>query len=197
MASKCKFFYGKQTVSPKGEAKYVYINTRVNVINDEEKGYAITLKFSDKDTKNLQKAFSDLFDEKQGTDECKELLWLGDPFPGYSEDDEGNPVFKFKSNKKEKNGRWTKIQLVDSKNNPIPLDTNIGTGSTVRAIYTPAVYWVNKKNFGVTLFVDKLQVIDLKEYSGGGGSSLEFPEEDDGYEAPVDFPEDNSEEIPF
>lgn len=196
MASKCKFFYGGQALSPKGKANFVYINTRVNVIQGEEKGYGITLEFPKKETKELQDSFLKLFEEKKQTEECKELVWQGDPYPGYSEDADGNPVFKLKSNRQDKNGKWEKIPLVDSKNNPLPLDTNIGSGSIVRAIYTPAVYWVNKKNFGVTLFLDKLQVLDLKTFSSGvNRSTVEFPEED-GYVASVDFPV-SEEEDPF
>lgn len=192
--SKCKFFYGQQTVSPKGEANYVYINTRVNVVNDDEKGYSITLKFNDKDTKALQQSFQKQLKTIQ--EEQADLQWQGDAFPGYSEDTEGNPIFKFKSSKKDKNGNWAKVRLVDSKNNQLPFDTEIGSGSIVRAIFVPTVYWVNKKNFGVTLFVDKLQIVKLEEYSGGNGSNLSFPEED-GYVAKVEFPTEDDSEYPI
>ena len=196
--SKCKFFYGEQMLSPKGEASYAYINTRVNVMNGDEKGYAITLKFNDKDTKKLQDTLAKQLEAAKETDDGKELQWNGDAYPGCTEDSEGNTVFKFKSTKKDKNEQWRKVGLVDSKNNPIDLNTNIGSGSIIRAIFTPAVYWVNKKNFGVTLYVDKLQVVELKEYSGGSGKTMDFPEED-GYVAPVSFPaeEDDDDNLPI
>ena len=190
-----KFFYGKQSVSEKAEANYVYINTRVNVFDGEEKGYMITLKFPEKYTSKLEEDAKELINEAKESEWGQGKQWLGNGNECYSEDENGNHVFKMKSSK-QTNGKWTKVKLVDSKRAPMPLDTNIGTGSIVRAIFTPAVYNLSKKNWGVTWFIDELQVVDLKEYQGGGGSNLEFPE-DDGYVAPIGFPDDDTEEVPF
>lgn len=190
------FFYGQQEVSSKGKANYVYINTRVDTYQGDPKGYSITLGFPEKDTKALTKKLEALLVSAKESEWGQEKQWVGEGNIPPSEDAEGNSFFKFKSSKKDKAGQWTKVELVDSKNNPLPENTNIGSGSLVRAIFTPAVYHLSKKNFGVTLFVDKLQVVELKEYSGGAGSNLSFPEED-GYVAKVDFPTEDDSECPI
>ena len=186
--AKCKFFYGSNAVSPKGTSNWNYINTRVNVVNDEEKGYGTTLAFSKADTDELLKKLKGIYEEAKESEEGKELQWKGEPHLS-SEDNEGNIVFKFKRTRKDENGEWQKIPLVDTHNKPLPLETNIGTGSILRAIYQPAVYWVNKSNAGVTLFLEKVQVVELKSFGGGSGSPVDFPVEDSG--SSVDFPSDD------
>lgn len=187
--------YGKQQVSQKGTVNYVYINTRVNEYQGKENGYAITFKFDDKYTKQLQGELESFLKETMTSDEGRKLKWSRDPYPGWTEDAEGNPVFKFKSIKKNADGTYKKVTLRDAHNNDLPLDTNIGSGSICRAIFTPCVYHNSQKDNGVTLYIDKLQVVKLEEYSGG--SNLEFPEEDDGYETKPVAPEFPEEDLPF
>lgn len=186
--AKCKFFYGNQAVSPKGTSNWNYINTRVNVVSGEEKGFGTTLAFSAADTDELLKKLKGIYEDAKESEEGKELIWKGEPHLS-SEDNEGNTVFKFKRTRKDENGEWQKIPLVDAHNKPLPLETDIGTGSVLRAIYQPAAYWVNKSNSGVTLFLEKIQVVELKKFSGGSGSSVDFPTEDNG--SSVDFPSDD------
>jgi hypothetical protein len=184
--------YGKQQISEKGIANYIYINTRINEYQGKPTGYGVTLKFAKAYTEKLKKELEDFLSEVQNSEEGKKKEWSRDPYPGYTKDEKGDIIFKFKSIKKDDNDEYLKIKLKDSKNNDMPLNTNIGSGSTMRVDFTPTVYWNSKKDNGVTLYINKAQVVKLEEYTGG--ANLDFPE-DDGYIGDISFPEDDTPPI--
>lgn len=111
--------------------------------------------------------------------------------PVYSEeyDQDGNPtgniVFKFKlkgvDTRREK-GQQHEIKVIDAKKqkvNPVPL---VGNGSTIRVkAFVYPYYMASTKDVGLSMMWSDLQIIDLVEYSAGGGGD-DFDTED-GYAA--------------
>ena len=59
-----------------------------------------------------------------------------------------------------------KPEVFDSQMNEVGNDVIIGNGSTVEVVVKPKPWDVNG-NHGVVLYMQKVQILDLKEYEGG------------------------------
>lgn len=99
-------------------------------------------------------------------------------------DETGNVCFRFgaKSEFKDKSGKVKPIHigLFDTKKQPTT--DEIGMGSTIKVAYK-AVPWVNPRlEYGCTLRIIAVQVIELVAPGGGGADASMFDEED-GFEA--------------
>lgn len=57
----------------------------------------------------------------------------------------------------------------------------VGSGSIVRVAYSVNPYWKNKTMKGVTLYLEAVQVIELKEYGQQDAGAFGFGIEEDGY----------------
>lgn len=101
--------------------------------------------------------------------------------PLYTEDEKGNYVFKFALkgiDKRKAEGKPHEIVVVDAQKNPITNKPLIGNGSTIRvASFVYPYYMAMNKQIGLTMMWSKMQIIDLVEYSSGGGGS-DFDEEE-------------------
>lgn len=183
--------YGDRATSGIGEATYVYINTRSNVYEGQDNGYSITIKFKPEYTEKLKTQLESFLEEVQKSEDGSKKKWSRNPIPGYSELEDGSIVFKFKSKRKNSNGEWTKIPLVDSKNNVVDPMTSIGSGSSVRVMFQPAVYHGSSTVNGVALYLDKIQIVNLVEYAG---TSAGFDEVEGGFVA--ESKEDSFDELP-
>ena len=100
----------------------------------------------------------------------------------YTEDDDGNYVFKFvlkDVDGRRAAGKQSEIQVVDAAKRPITDKTLVGNGSTIRVAGFAFPYpMAMNKQIGISLLWSKMQVIDLVEYSGGSGGGSDFDEED-------------------
>lgn len=112
------------------------------------------------------------------------------PFEREEDDETGEPtgdiIFNFKQNakiksKKEPSGfKDVKIELRDSKDNVI--DVAVWDGSEGRIMFSMRpIVMVSSKEVGVRLDFAKVQVVKLKQGSGGGGRG--FGEVEDGFVA--------------
>ena len=72
-----------------------------------------------------------------------------------------------------------KIPLFDSQVKPITNKPKIGSGSRIRMSVVFSPWFVSSQGWGYTLRLKEAQVLELVEYSAGGGSS--FSSEADGY----------------
>jgi len=183
--------YGDRATSGIGEAIYVYVNTRSNVYEGQDNGYSITIKFKPEYTEKLKAQLEAFLEEVQKSEDGSKKKWSRNPVPGYSELEDGSIVFKFKAKRKDKAGEWIKVPLVDSKNNVLDPMTSIGSGSSVRVMFTPAVHHNSSTNNGVTLYLDKIQIVNLVEYAG---TSAGFDEVEGGFVA--ESKEDSFDELP-
>jgi len=91
------------------------------------------------------------------------------------------------------------IPLFDSQVKPITNKPKIGSGSRIRMSVIFSPWFVPSQGWGYTLRLKEAQVLELVEYSSGGGSS--FSAEADGYtstgESLSDALEDEEEVAPF
>lgn len=92
----------------------------------------------------------------------------------------GNIIFKFKLKDIDDRvaaGKQSVIGVVDAKRqkvDPVPL---VGNGSIIRCLaYANPYAMASTKTVGVSLLWTKMQLIDLVEYSGGGGDGFEDEE---------------------
>jgi len=103
-------------------------------------------------------------------------------------DETGNVLFKFKSKTGYTNakGEFVKMnapQLFDASLQPLPQDTKIWSGTTMKVNFSPSAY-DHGKNLGVTLRLNAVQIIDLYNGNGADASAYGFDEEE-GYSAPA------------
>jgi len=101
-------------------------------------------------------------------------------------DQDGNPtgkiIFKYKlkdlTDRRER-GDSAEILVVDAKRNPLGKEAPlVGNGSTIRVVsYANPYFMASTKTVGLSHIWSKMQIIDLVEFSGAGGSD-EFDDED-------------------
>ena len=93
----------------------------------------------------------------------------------YKEDKEGNRFFSFKLPETDYEGRPNKIKIYDVSGTDVTdtWDKLIGNGSTVKIRYMSKPYYMaSTKMVGMSYRFYAVQVIDLKEYAGGGDSGF-------------------------
>ena len=130
--------------------------------------------------------------------ETKETLgakgnaYVARPVFSSEEDKDGNEtgmiIFKFKLNNikdRVAEGNSSTILVVDAKRNIIPVadQPSVGNGSLIRCVgYANPYSAPNSKEVGISLIWTKMQVIELIEYTAGGGDDFE---DEDGFEDPA------------
>lgn len=90
----------------------------------------------------------------------------------------GEDYFKFKMQRvlQTKNGAWERrVPIFDASGKEISAElTGIGSGTRGRIAYELMPYYMNDKNYGVSLRLTGVQVIELKETGSVSASSLGF-----------------------
>lgn len=97
----------------------------------------------------------------------------------------GNIIFKVKLkdlSDRASRGDSTEILTVDAKKNKLTMAEAplVGNGSVIRLVsYANPYYMASTKVVGISHIWSKMQIIELNEYSGGGGDDFD---EEDGFE---------------
>lgn len=176
---------GMNVVTPKGKALWCkYIEPDRKYDTDGKLETQLVLDPNDPATQ----AFVDRLEELQDIayNETKETLGAkGKDIrkrPLYSEDEEGNLVFKFSLkgvDRRRAAGKAYEIQVVDAQKKPVVDKPLVGNGSTIRiASFVYPYYMAMSKEIGLSMMWSKMQIIDLVEYNGGSGGGSYFDEED-------------------
>lgn len=197
-----------------------YDNSSFSFVEDYTKGaYTCTLLFdkNDKDLekvkKSVQKEFDTLFEEFKQSKQGQTLIDKGFEInqmelPIVEDTDKegkktGKLAVKFKRNAVNSKGDKAKIQFIDRFKNPInPEDLpELSTGSDL-AIRFNFYTWnkaTDKKNvdFGITLCILGVQIIEAVTYGGDNSWGLDFEEDEEETAQTVDEVEIDEEEIPF
>lgn len=98
---------------------------------------------------------------------------------GAKELDDGNYRFVFKTATTYPSGDAKKIDVYDAKGRVTDLgDKRIGNGSVGRVAGAMAIYDAGVAARGVTLYLDKVQISKLLEYTGGSAGFGEDPDGD-------------------
>ena len=171
-------------VSPKGIASYPHLTKPDTKFNTEGE-YKVSLIVSGGDaskaiaflTEQHKAAVSKAKKENAG----KRVKESGLPF---IENDDGTVTFKFKMKAKvtPKKGDpfEQKPALFDAKGKPLTGEPKVGGGSVIKVSYEVVPYYTAIAGAGVSLRLKAVQIIELKEYSGGGNAeSYGFGEEED------------------
>lgn len=94
----------------------------------------------------------------------------------------GTDYFKFKMTHiiETKKGQWErKVPIFDAKGNNITESlTSVGNGTKGKVAYELSPYYMNDKNYGVSLRLVGVQILDLVEDGDVSASALGFGEED-------------------
>lgn len=159
-----------------GTAFYPYLRTP-ETFEGKEIGYSIKLMMSQENTAKF-KAFLAKELEKASQDPEFKGKSFANANMGISEDKDGNELFKFKTKASytNRNGEEFKktLPVFDAFGKPVPEDINVGHGSVVVVAFSTKAYWKNKNMKGLTLYLEAVQVLELKEGYGAGGSADEF-----------------------
>jgi len=174
-------------VTPAGIAQY----PRLNVPDTKfvpEGNYSVKLEFTGDEAQELS-AFLDTkmqesFAEAKKENPAKKVKQADAP---YSWNDDGvlSVNFKMKASGTTKDGKaWNrKPALFDAKGKPLDVGLTVGGGSKLILSYTPAPFYTVLIGAGLSMRLEAVQVIELKE-GGSSQSSESFGfEVRDGYEA--------------
>lgn len=187
MAEKKK---AERFVSPKGTASYPYLTKPDTKFNPDGE-YKVSLivagaaasKTIDFLTEQHDAAVSNAKKENSGKRVKEGEL----PF---IENDDGTVTFKFKLKAKviPKNGNQfeQKPILFDAKGKPLVGEPKVGGGSTIKVCYEVVPYYTAIAGAGVSLRLKAVQIIELKEYSGGGNAESYGFCEEEGFAADED-----------
>ena len=176
-----------KVTSPKGEAFYPYLKSP-EMYDGDPVGFTIQAVFGKKDTAALIKTIEDELERAKGDPAFKGKTWQKEPTLGFREKQDGTIMFKFKTKHEyEREGVIIKrkVPIFDAKGKP-DNDVNIGNGSIVKVAFQVVPFWKSARNNGVTLYLDAVQVLTLKEYAGGGSAGAFGFGEEEGYEAEAD-----------
>lgn len=188
----------ERITTPAGLAKYPRLNTPDTKFDDAGT-YKITLVLNEKDKGVKEFKAHILTAEKAAHEAAKKQLKPGKKLKILDSvikphlDDEGNEVDNhFEVSAKmtasgisKKTGKeWTrKPALFDAKGKPCP-GAKVGGGSKVKVNMELNPFYVPALGAGLSLRLEAVQVIELQEYSGGGGNAGSFGfSEEEGYEA--------------
>lgn len=107
----------------------------------------------------------------------------------------GEDYFKFKMQRviQTKNGAWERrVPIFDAAGKEISAElTSIGSGTRGKIAYELVPFYMNDKNYGVSLRLTGVQIIELKETCSVSASSLGF-EACEGYTHPAPTPFDDA-----
>lgn len=191
-------------VTAKGEILYPKIR-QTETFNGEDTGkYTVNIKFSKEETDKLISRLWDEWEAAKQSPEMKGKVFKKgtEPNLGYREDKDGDIIFKAKTSAviKTKKGETIEreVPVFDAKGKPITED--IGHGSIGRLSITPAPYHTASNNYGLVLYLNGIQIIDLKPPgSFNSAESLGFGEEEgytvDDPAADIGFTDDEKEEF--
>lgn len=185
----CAYMAREMQLSPKGEALWC------KVLGEPAKGYdtedrswscSLILDPQSEETIAFVAKLEDLFRELHGS--TNKVARYGWPFGDETRKDENGrekQTGKIKVNFKRKEFTSRGIEksppcVVDSKKQAWPTEKLIGNGSTIRVAFT-AWPWKGAKGNGMSLELERIQVIDLVSYDA---PSVDPFDEEDGYVVP-------------
>lgn len=170
-----------QFKTPIGEFNWVFINGQGKESLNGDMKYSIDVKVPADEAEEAIKILNDLWEDNKpkGMDKPKSM--------GFKADEDGNVTFTLKTGTTFPSGDKKTIAVYNAQAEKInfPEDKKIGNGSQGRASGVASIYTLNKKEGGVTLYLDAIQLTKFVEYQGGAS----FDEVEGGFKG--------FEELPF
>lgn len=176
-------------ISPKGKLLFVHVNGVEGQYEGKKNGkYEATLEISKESYEKLMSELNDIWEQSKEYQELKDEVDIMAPTFGLKKKKDSEGVISYRLSartnrfKKNKDGstREITIPIKDGHLNRIPDDTFIRNGCEGRVMFYPAPRKISSTNYGLTLYLQEIQVTNL----------VERPRED--------FPEEETtEDIPF
>lgn len=154
-------------------------------------GYTIQVYPSDEDYERMKAQLMQVIENAKGDDEFKGKQWLSEPVMGIVENRDGEYGFKFKKKHQyidKKTGDVVKTNVPVFDRYGSPTDVEVGNGSEVVIAFSAVPFHMTKNNNGVSLRLEAVQVVNLKERPSGGaqyyGFTTDKPEAAEMFEVP-------------
>lgn len=181
-----------------GVAFYPHLR-QPEVYEGAEIGYTCKLMLTPEETEELKALLEqELEFAKKMTDFAGKKF--NKPTLGMGEDKDGNVIFKFKklAHFKSKSGEviTTTVPIFDATGKPIPKEVNPANGSQIRVAFSVYPFYKSSAVHGLSLRLEAVQVIELKEYNGQQNADGFGFKATEGYTAPEEegTPFDDTEE---
>ena len=147
--------------------------------------FAVSFEPSPEDKERLLSEIDAEWTKFKESEEGKKHKYKYDYANGLSEY-KGDEFFKFKMQeriKTRKGDEWVRrVPIFDAKGKEIGAElTSIGSGTRGKIAYELMPYWMNDKNYGVSLRLTGVQIIELREQGAASAASLGFSAEEEGY----------------
>lgn len=184
--------------TPKGVAKYPWLNTPSTAFNKNEYKTGLLLKVGDIPSEEFLELINDLVEQsyqkavadlqKEGKVAAAKQVKKRFPYKEELDKETGEETgyyeFNFSTQAETKEGKARKVKLFDAQAKPINSDeVKVGGGSEIKVNFTASPYYMAaSKEAGVKLYLNAVQIIKLVEFGNGGSASdFGFSEEYGGY----------------
>lgn len=158
--------------------------TQPDTTHDAEGVYRVNLLMSEEDAAPLAAHYEEIrtawVDYARMDLKKPKLKESGNPIRP-SEEHPGMVEIRLKVKAHKADGTRRRVKVVDSQLNPVPNEIRIGNGTTANVKISLWPWYNPAQGAGVTLKPNGVQIIDLKEFQGGGGEDFEAV--DDGFTA--------------
>lgn len=173
--------------TPIGKLLFVRINGTEDTYKDKSTGkYSATIEFDEKEYDKVKADLTKVWESSPEYAEVKDEVEVLNPFLGVKKkkDKEGNvryllkaKVNRFKKNKDGSEGPERTIKILNGLNEVLPDNTEIPNGSEGRLMFYPRPYKMSAMNYGLSLGLQKIQLIKAAEY--GEDFPIEESEEEE------------------
>lgn len=175
-------------ITPKGRLLFVSINGKEDTYQGKPTGsYAATIELDEKGYNKLKDELKKAWESSKEYADVKDEVDVMNPNLGVKKkkDKDGNihyslkaKISRFKKNKDGSNGEERVIKVVNGLNEEMPESTVIHNGSEGRLAIYPRPYKMSSANYGLSIKLQKIQLVKAAEYGE------EFPEDDEELEEP-------------
>lgn len=194
----------RKGVTGVGEALFPHLIAPEQYQGKSTNKFTVLMKFNEKDKAKLLKEMDEEWQKYVESEEGKQHKYKYD-YNNSMKEYKDEEYFKFKMTHiiQTKKGEWERhVPIFDASQKDISgTITDIGSGSKMKIAYELVPFYVTNKNYGITLRMTAVQLLELKEHAEGSASDFGFGTEK-GYvqeeaEATVPFfssEEENEEE---
>lgn len=154
--------------TPKGEAFYAHIRKTETFQGNDSGKYTIQLKMSQKDTDEFITHLKKELKAIQADPQYKGKRWMKEPHMGIKEREDGTILIKF-ATKAVINEVKRTIPVFDATGKPYKGE--IGNESIVKIGYNIGALYMSSTVNGLVLYLEAIQVLDLKTYSPDADAS--------------------------
>lgn len=162
----------KKYITAKGTALYPHLRTP-ETYEGAEVGYTVQLQLPKEETDAMIVFLEKALEAAKKMEQFKGKKWSKEPSLGTKETKDGDTVFKFKTKASfEKDGQVIKktVPVFDKYGKKLDPAINVGSGSIIQVSYSLNPYHKSATNNGISLYLEAVRVVELKEYEPGGNA---------------------------